>query len=117
MNKFTEVKQKLGKAIWELIKIYGDKLTVNLTINNVRFYARHYGADEKYVVEMGWLFADNGNGLMAVRKTFRGPEDAVSDRTKVEDMELALTYMPVVEKLLEVEADHNRIGEDNALDA
>lgn len=93
MDKFTEVRQTLGKRINSLIKKYGDKLTVTLVVsNNIQFYAKHYGADEKYVIEMGWEYS-NGDGLMAVRRTFRGPEDAVSQRTSIEDMERAFDYM------------------------
>ena len=105
MDKFTEVRQSLGRSIFALLKKYNDRLTVTLEFQHkMYFYARHIGADEKYTVEMGWFY-DNGDGLMAVRTTFRGPEDAVSQRTTVEDMEQAMSYMPVVEKFLEVEAE------------
>jgi len=110
MDKFTEARQTLGKAIYNQLKKYGDHLSVRLQFNSkMYFYSTHDGADEKYTCEMGFRY-DNGDGLMAIRTKFNGVDDAVSRRTAVEDLELAMQYMPVVEKFLEVEAERAGLG-------
>lgn len=115
MDKFTEARQTLGKAIYKQLKKYGDRFFVKLQFFSLTtgvgmyFYSTHYGENEKYTCEMGFRYND-GDGLMAVRIKTNGTDDAVSQRTTEEDLKLAMTFMPVVEKFLEVEAKRAGLG-------
>jgi len=106
MDKFTKARQALGKAIYnQLKKDPGGGPAVRLKFDNVMyFYATRspYNKDGTYTYEMGFRYCDGDDGLMAVRTTYLGVEDAVSQRTTVEDLELAMQYMPAVEKFLDV---------------
>ena len=102
MDKLTEVRQSLGRRIFALMQKYD--ASAHLELDGLNFYSHSEGSDAKYVFELGWTFS-NGDGLFAVRKGSFGVQDAVSARTKLEDLQRALKLMPVVEKYFEVTAE------------
>ena len=103
MDKFTETKQTLGKALAKLMQKYDT--SVHMSVGRYHFYARgNGGADQSYVFEMGWK-KDGGLGVFALRRKWNGWEDATSDATTIEDLQACIRYLPVAEKYLEIEAE------------
>jgi hypothetical protein len=101
MDAFTEARQTLGKAVAKLMQKHDT--STHMSVGRYHFYAKgNGGADQHYVFEMGWK-KDSGLGVFALRKKWNGWEDAVSDSTTIEDLQECLKYMPVAEKLMEIE--------------
>lgn len=96
MDKFTEVRQTLGKAIYALLKRCGTSGSVEC--NGYRFFARgEGGGDQHYIYSMGWEKYPN-LGVMGVRRHATGKvEDAISDATTLKDLQECLRLMPVAE--------------------
>lgn len=102
MDKFTEARQSLGKVIAKLMQKHDT--TAHMSIGDYHFYAKgNGGADQNYVFEMGWRKGGDLLGVFALRKKWNGWDDAVSDATTIEDLQECLKYMPVAEKLMEIE--------------
>ena len=102
MDKFTEARQSLGKAVAALMRKFDT--SAHMSVGMYHFYAKgNGGADAAYVYEMGWKKGESNLGVFALRKKWNGWEDAVSDATTIEDLQICLRYMPVAEKLMEVE--------------
>ena len=101
MDAFTEARQTLGKAVAKLMQKHDT--STHMSVGRYHFYAKgNGGADQHYVFEMGWK-KDGGLGVFALRKKWNGWEDAISDATTIDDLQECLKYMPVAEKLMEIE--------------
>ena len=111
--KIDENIKAIHQALHKLLEKYKDKLSVSLEFyGDLRFSARHYGCDEKYTTEMGfvWDYPEGTSEFVISSKlTFRGIEDTVSHRD-FNDLENARAWIPVVEKFLEVEAERAGTG-------
>ena len=96
MDKFTETRQKLGLALYELMK--KTNTSGHISFGEYQFFAMGEGADQNYVYSMGWK--KSGLGVMAIRRRWNRMEDAVSDATTVADMETCLGLMPSAEEYM-----------------
>ena len=94
MDKFTETRQKLGKALYQVMKKVNTSGHVSFGVYD--FFAEGSGgADQHYIYSMGWR--RNGLGIMAIRKRWNAMEDAVSDATTLDDLEKCIALMPEAE--------------------
>ena len=100
MDKFTETRQRLGKALYEIMK--KSSTSGHVSFGAYDFFAEGNGEpDQYYVYSMGWR--KNGMGIMAIRKRWNKMEDAVSDVTTIEDMEQCLALIPEAAAYMEQE--------------
>ena len=98
MDQFTETRQRLGRALYGIMKKVNT--SGHIQLGEYTFFARgEGGADQNYIYAMGFEKGDH-LGVMAIRKRWNAMEDAVSDCTTIEDMEKCIALIPEAEEYM-----------------
>jgi len=106
MDKFTEARQALGNALADLARKFNVSGTI--IIGHYSFTASGNGeSDQKYVYEMTWK--KRNYGVFGLRRKWNAWDDAITETTTIEDLQMCLSYTPVIEKFLEVESARDGI--------